>query len=114
MSFIDYNDPSTDHHLVEVHEASFPEGAHLFLTRRNAKILRTVEPSYKLHIPRRSHHEHHNRHHHHHQQQQDLLDINTMIMTNRVKRDNSQIRPTITGCCDNDIQCMFLLCTIRH
>lgn len=90
------------HRLYNVRKSSFPEGAHLILSHRNAKILREYDSKYKIDPRPMVYHNVNGR--------------MERVQMNRHRRNSQKhggMADRISACCFTDISCMTAMCTAK-
>lgn len=97
---IAYDDMVKSHRMYDVRKSTYPEGAHLILSHRSAKLLRESDPSFEITSRKAVYH-----------------NVNGRMVkeyTNRHRRNSHKhgILDKIAGCCA-DSGCMMALCAAR-
>lgn len=86
--------------MYTVRHSNYPEGAHLIVSHRSAKMLRESDPDYQITSRRTVYH-----------------NVNGRMVksshSNRHRRNSSRqaIIDKIAGCCYDDSACLMALCT---
>lgn len=89
------------HRVYSVRRSTYPEGAHLFLSHRNARLLRDTDPKYEITSRRATY-----------------QNVNGRLVKeypNRHRRNSHKqgVIDKIAGCCYTDASCIMALCTAR-